>query len=387
MIYFVEELNDRILELKAALPAGSHLLYSVKANPHPLIINLLNRQDLGFEVASGGELHQLIKLKIPPERIVLGGPIKSKAAILSGLQNNILSYNVESEQDLKNIIVEANQRLNISLRINPDFSNRNSEIKMGGVSSQFGIDENNVVPLIRKYRNEININGLFMFAGSQFFDAGNIIQNTSFLIEFAEKHLNEFSQLDFLDFGGGFGVAESANQPGLDMNLLKSGFADLFNRKKEFLDTIKYKFFESGRYLTATSAVLVSRVLDIKYSKGKKYIILDTGINHLGIRQLDLRTRESFISTEKEYDNYSPAILTGASCTPIDIIKNENDFPDVEVDDLVMIHNVGAYTATLSPYNFCGYNYPAEVAVDACGNVQLIRERGDIENSCGSGFI
>ena len=75
-----------------------------------------------------------------------------------------------------------------------------------------------------------------------------LLAKTSFLIEFAEKHKDEFNQLDFLDFGGGFGVTESANQSGLNMNILKSGLADLFNSKKQFLDTIKYKFFESGRY-------------------------------------------------------------------------------------------------------------------------------------------
>ncbi len=386
IIYSINELNRKITELKSVIPAGSQLLYSVKANPMPFVINLLKHAGLGFEVASAGELHQLIKLKVCPERIVLGGPIKSKEAIASGLQNNILSYNVESEQDLLNIMRAANLPLNISLRINPDFSNRSSEIKMGGISSQFGIDENQLIPLIRKYRNVVNINGLFMFAGSQFFDAQKIIQNTSFLIEFAEKHKDEFNQLDFLDFGGGFGIVESANQPGLNMSMLKSGLDDLFESKEQFLDTIKYKFFESGRYLTASSAILVSRVLDIKYSKGKKYILLDTGINHLGIRQLDLRTRESFISTVKEYHEHSPAILTGATCTPIDVIQSENDFPDVAIDDLVLIHNVGAYTATLSPYNFCGYTYPAEVSVNARGDVSLIRERGDIKKSSGPGY-
>ena len=386
IIYNVSELNNKITELQSTLPAESQLLYSVKANPNPFIINLLNQAGLGFEVASVGELHQVIKLKIPPGRIVLGGPIKSKEAISSGLKNHILSFNVESEQDLQNIISAANQHLNISIRINPDFSNQSSQLKMGGISSQFGIDENNVIPLIRKYRNDININGLFMFAGSQFFEAEKIIQNTSFLIDFAEKHKEEFSQLDFLDFGGGFGVAESSGQSGLNMNKLRIGLADLFKSKKQFLDKIKYKFFESGRYLTVASAVLVSSVLDIKYSKGKKYIILDTGINHLGIRQLDLKRRKSYISTVKEYDQYSPAILTGATCTPIDIIQSENDFPDVAVGDLVLINNVGAYTATLSPYNFCGFTYPAEVLADTNGDISLIRERGEVETSCGSGY-
>jgi len=386
IIYTVNELNNRLVELQSALPVESRLLYSVKANPNPFVLNLFNQAGLGFEVASAGELQQVIKLKIHPEKIVLGGPIKSKEAILLGLQNRILSFNVESERDLQNIASVSNQPLNISIRINPDFSNRNSVIKMGGISSQFGIDENDVIPLIRKYKNEVNINGLFMFAGSQFFDAQNIIQNTSFLIEFAEKHRDELNQLDFLDFGGGFGVVESADQIGLNMNILKTGLADLFKSKKQFLDRVKYKFFESGRYLTSTSAILLSKVLDIKYSKGKKYIILDTGINHLGLRLLLYRTHGPFISTLKEYEHYSPAIITGATCTPLDIIQNEADFPNVAVDDLVLIPNVGAYTATLAPSNFCGFTYPAEVTVDTNGHVLLIRERGVIENSCGTGY-
>jgi diaminopimelate decarboxylase len=170
------------------------------------------------------------------------------------------------------------------------------------------------------------------------------------------------------------------------MNILKTGLADLFKSKKQFIDRVKYKFFESGRYLTATSAILVSTVLDIKYSKGKKYIILDTGINHLGLRQLLYRTHGPYISTLKEYEHHSPAILTGATCTPLDIIQNEVDFPNVAVDDLVIIPDVGAYTTTLSPYNFCGFTYPVEVAVDTNGYVLLIRERGNTENSCGIGY-
>ncbi len=386
IIYTVNELNNRLIELRAALPVESRLLYSVKANPNPFVLNLLNQAGLGFEVASVGELQHVIKSKVHSDRIVLGGPLKSKEAILSGIQNHILSYNVESEQDLQNIAGASTQCLNLSLRINPDFSNRNSVLKMGGISSQFGIDENNVIPLIRKYKNEVNINGLFMFAGSQYFDAQNIIQNTSFLIEFAEKHKDEFKQLDFLDFGGGFGLPETADQSELNMNVLKTGLADLFKSKKQFLDSVKYKFFESGRYLTATSAILLSKVLDVKNSKGKKYIILDTGVNHLGIRQFLNKSLSPFISTLKEYEHYSPAILTGATCTPMDVIQNEVEFPNVAVDDLVLIHNVGAYTSTLSPHNFCGFTYPAEVKVDTNGFVTLIRERGDIENSCGLGY-
>ncbi|MCX6249313.1 MAG: hypothetical protein NTX61_01025 [Bacteroidetes bacterium] len=385
-IYSVYEIKNRIIELQGALPAESSLLYSVKANANPFVLNLFNQAGLGFEVASVGELQHVINANIHADRIVLGGPIKSKEAILLGIQNNILLYNVESEQDLQNIASASTQCLNISIRVNPDFSNRNSVLKMGGVSSQFGIDEDKVIPLIRNYKNKVNINGLFMYAGSQFFDAQDIIQNTSFLIEFAEKHIDEFDHLDYLDFGGGFGVAETEGQLELNMNILKTGLADLFTRKKQFLDSVKCKFFESGRYLTATGAILVSKVLDIKYSKGKKFILLDTGINHLGIKQFQNKKPITFIRPLKEYQHYSPAILTGATCTPIDIIQNEVDFPDVSIDDLVLIDNVGAYTTTLSPHNFCGFTYPPEVAVDDSGCVLLIRERGGIENSCGMGY-
>ena len=387
IIYSTKELNYRISELRDALPVESRLLYSVKANPNPYVLDVLNQAGLGFEVASAGELQHVINSGIHSDRIVLGGPIKSKEAILLGIRNNILSYNVESEQDLQNIAGESGQNLNLSIRINPDFSNRNSILKMGGVPSQFGIDEKKVIPLIRKYKNKVNINGLFMYAGSQFFDAQSIIQNTSFLIEFAEKHIAEFKQLDFIDFGGGFGVAETSLQSDLDLKVLKTGLADLFERKKQFLDGIKYKYFESGRYLTATSAVLASKVLDIKYSKGKKFIILDTGINHLGLRQFNNNERGYLIQPLKEYQHHSPAILTGATCTPIDIIQYETDFPDVAAGDLVLINNVGAYTASLSPYNFCGFTYPAEVAADNNGNIFPIRERGDFANSCAMGYI
>lgn len=353
VIYSGDELNKRLATLQNTLPSGSRLLYSVKANPNPFVLKHFNRAGLGFEVASAGELQHVLKSGIDPGNMALGGPIKSKEAIALAISNRILSFNVESERDLQNIIQSSGHRVNISVRINPGFTNGDSMLKMGGLSSQFGVDENEVIPLIRKYRKFASINGLFMFTGSQYFDARNIIQNTRYLAEFAEKHKDEFDHLDFLDFGGGFGVSDQADPRELDMEELKSGLAGLFEMKREFLGTVRYKFFESGRYLTTTSATLVSSVLDVKYSKGKKYILLDTGINHLGIKLFD-PARKLCIHTVKEYRQYSPAILTGASCTPLDIIQNETEFADVETGDLVMIRNVGAYTASLSPIIFAG---------------------------------
>jgi diaminopimelate decarboxylase len=89
IIYSTLELNGRITELQDALPVGSRLLYSVKANPNPFVLDVFNQAGLGFEVASAGELQHVINFGIHSERIVLGGPIKSKEAILLGIRNVI----------------------------------------------------------------------------------------------------------------------------------------------------------------------------------------------------------------------------------------------------------------------------------------------------------
>lgn len=389
VLYNAKELIFRASILKNSL--NSLIAYSVKANPNPYLINTFINQGLLVEVASEGELYHVITLGVPNNRIVLGGPLKKLEAIKIALENDILFFNVESETDLLNIKVlakETNKNTKVLLRVNPSFSNKISVLKMGGVSSQFGIDEENLDKIIEFCQDSIEFYGLFMYTGSQFFDTQEIINNTKYLIDLAkriEKKCNK--SIKALDFGGGFGVPESSLQQEIDLNYLKIGLHALFEEYSDFINNLEYKFFESGRFLTATSAILITKVLDVKYSRGKRYIIIDSGINNLGIKQFPYRTYEPFISVLNKNDNYSPAIIVGPTCTPIDIVYKELNMPKVKVNDIIIIHNVGAYSISYSPINFCGFPVPIEIVIDGSGKEILTRKRGDISTACGTGFI
>ena len=124
--------------------------------------------------------------------------------------------------------------------------------------------------------------------------------------------------------------------------------------------------FESGRYLVAASGTLVGRVVDVKESKGEVFVVLDTGINHLGgmagLRRIP-RILPDVAPAEGDAEPRE-SVLTGPLCTPLDVFGRGSELPSLEPGELVTIPNVGAYGLTASLVAFLGFDPPVEVCLD-----------------------
>lgn len=395
IIYRESEVYNRILSLQNCLPPPSQLVFSVKANPNPTILNIFLKSGLLFEVASAGELSHILRVGIPADKILFGGPIKQNDGILIALKAGILAFNVESLTDLlriQNLAKKLNQPAKVMLRVNPSNLTNMAVLRMGGNSSQFGIDEEQLMEIVQKCTGLVNFTGLFMYAGSQYFDAQQIVANTQYLCRMAKKlRIDGAPPIQMIDFGGGFGVPETENQKPINLDLLYNGLKKIFDEELPELvrDGLEQIFFESGRFLTATSAIFVTRVMDVKWSQGQKYVIVDGGINNLGIKQFLYRTYEPQISILGKpcSGDCEIAIVVGPTCTPIDIVHRDASLSDVKVGDLLCIENCGAYQLSYSPVNFCGHPTPAEVMINGDSTVTLMRKRGRLEDACGTGFL
>ena len=395
VLYSEEVLVQNVKSLLGALPKNCELAYSIKANPNPGIIRILAGHGLLAEVASHGELMRALMSGIPGSRLLLGGPAKSVDAIAAALNSRASAILIESATDLERVIRvigQVNSSINVLMRINPQRLGTLPTLKMTGVPSQFGVDEARLLDLIAACKEgSACYGGLFLYAGSQHLQATEIVANTKYLADLALRLSEDgLAPARILDFGGGFGVPEDSSQSPLNLQTLKAGLAAVFcDSIPQLKDRgLERTIFESGRYLVGTAGILVARVLDVKWSHGRRFAILDSGINHLGIRQLLYRTFEPEIEVlgRRSEESNEETVLVGPTCTPIDIVANKCKAANITTGDLIIMRDFGAYTISYSATQFCGHPWPAEVLVKQDGRHILLRRRGLPEEACGLGY-
>lgn len=367
-----------------ALPKESNLIYSVKASPSIALIQYYNKRNLYFETASKGELMLLLAFGVDPKRIWVSGQGKTADYLQYAVSNNVTNYNFESENEIKifTSITKhySNCSFNCNIRINPCLIGNTSVIQMGGAPSPYGIDESQMESVLSKYHDCIN--GIFVYAGSQLFSEDTIISNTRYILNLAKKYYEITGKpAKSIDFGGGFGVPEDDSNHELDMTKLNDCFNELFSNKSniEWLSSTDL-FFESGRYLSARTAVLITSVLDVKQSNEKNFLILDGGINQLGVKQAEYRIFSPPVrhipsccsdpDTSKSYSIY------GCTCTPIDLIHPDIELCNPLIGDYICILDCGGYSVTFSPQNFNGYFTVPEILHDNDHFIH-IKKRGD----------
>ncbi len=397
VVYSESQLLQNVADLKVTIPDGAELIYSLKANPNPMLMQILADQGLIIDVASIGELVHALQYGISPKQIIFGGPGKSPEGIKIALEAGILAFNVESKQELlllKKYSESLNIKTKVMLRVNPQLSAAEAILRMGGVASPFGIEEADLDAAIDLCSPDlVEYVGLFVYAGSQYLKAEDITANTKYLLKvIAERSLTtnyHHLPITMLDFGGGFGVPESDEQPGLDLDRLRQELKVLFNELPTYLQaTLQRIFFESGRFITASAGVFVTTVMDIKISRGQKFVIVDGGNNNLGVKQPQYRVFEPsiWIVGRKTEIPAEEVTIVGSTCTPLDVVHKGIKLPEVHIGDRLVIDHCGAYLLSFSPLNFCGHPTPAEVLIRTNGEPLLIRERGKITEACGLGF-
>jgi Diaminopimelate decarboxylase len=128
--------------------------YAVKANDALGIINYFAKLGCGADVVSIGEFKKCIAAGMSPKKIIFSGVGKERHEIEFALKNNILQFNVESEEELDDIHHIASKLkivANVCLRINPNIApNTHKKISTGEKETKFGIDFKEVKPIYEK---------------------------------------------------------------------------------------------------------------------------------------------------------------------------------------------------------------------------------------------
>lgn len=211
-LYFMSAIEERYRTLKEHLPENVDIFYAVKANPAKEILSLFKTLKSGIDISSGGEFFRCMSAGILPEKISFSGPGKSNKELSEAIINRVFAISVESYREVEKILEIAKSTAlttNIMLRINPTRKPERFLLKMGGIPSPFGIDEEAAPEMIKmiKRHDLLNLRGIHVYNGTQCLDARAIIENITDTIEIAKRlFLHEGMELKHINLGGGFGV-------------------------------------------------------------------------------------------------------------------------------------------------------------------------------------
>ena len=341
--------------------------FSVKALSNISILKTLKNSGCGFDIVSGGELHRALLAGANPKKIIFSGVGKSKAEMASGIENNILSFNVESEQELKRlgeVAKEMKKTAPVAIRFNPNVDAGVHEFtKTGRKSDKFGVSIESTKNLVEKCLNSDNLKliGLTCHIGSQiveikgFEDAAR--QALELLVELDKLNIN----LDFIDMGGGLGVNYVGEETIQPFELIQS-YEEIFAGRSERL------ILEPGRSISANAGIMLTRV---EYKKDS-FLIADAAMNDL-LRPA-LYEAHHDVWPVIENDDLSNVNLVGPICETGDFLAKDLNIGAYE-GDLLAVRTVGAYGFVMSS-NYNSRPRAAEVLVDK-DQFYLIRKRED----------
>ena len=321
-----------------------HAHYALKANANVRVLSLIKDFGLGADCVSGNEVSLALKTGFSPDKVVYAGVGKSDKEIKTALEGGIFCFNCESVPEIEviNSIAESmGKKVGIALRINPDIdAHTHKYISTGRSQDKFGISPwmfDDVLATIKKSSN-INLIGLHFHVGSQITDLNVFSMLCKRINELQKWFIERGIFIENINLGGGLGI-DYVNPDENPISDFKNYFS-IINSNLIVYPGQKIHF-EPGRTIVAQCGSLISRVLYVKMGKGKKFAILDAGMNDL--------IRPALYQASHRIDNLTSKgrmmryDVVGPVCESSDRFGKNLLLPQTKRGDLVAIRSAGAY--------------------------------------------
>ena len=307
---------------------------------------------------------------IDPHTISFAGPGKNDGELLRAIEADV-TLNMESANEMRriaDIAQRTNRKARVAIRVNPDFELKTSGMKMSGGPKPFGIDAEKVPEVLDDLRDlPLEFQGFHIFCGSQNLKAEAIIEAQSNTFELAQRLTQHWGQpIAWLNIGGGLGIPYFPGEQRLDVTPIAANLESLLKQYQETFGNTEI-VMELGRYLVAEAGVYVSKVIDIKDSRGETFVITDGGLNHHlsasgNFGQVIRKNYPVAVGNRLHSDSEKKTVsVVGPLCTPLDILAHKMSLPVMSVGDYVVVYQSGAYGASASPQRFLGHPPVAEI--------------------------
>ena len=374
--YSFSQLKSNFYHFKTAFRTiRPTICFSVKSNANLTILKELKKYGSGADVVSIGELIKATKAGINTNKIVFSGVGKTEEEIRAAIKKRVLLINIESESEA-NLINKISKKMSrvtsVGIRLNPNITGKtHKKISTGGKNQKFGLVYKDYIKLCEKIKRMKNmkLEGLSVHIGSQIIDIGPFKNVLSIINKIINKTKINFK---FIDLGGGMGISYNKNENQLNLNK----YAQLINK---FIKNKNSKIiFEPGRFIVGNTAILITKIVYIKKSANKNFIILDAGMNDL-MRPALYDSKHQIVPLKKTKKKIIENIeFVGPICESSDKFLSQKNFSKVKEGDYVAITHVGAYGSTLSS-NYNSRPTIAEIMVLGSKH-KIIRKRQSLEN-------
>jgi len=371
-VYSYQTIVNHYRKLDRAFQDLEHLIcYSVKANPSLAICKVLAGEGSGFDIVSGGELYRILRIGADAHKVVFAGVGKTASEIEYALKSNILLINVESFSELillNEIAQKLNRKAPVAIRINPDVDPQTHHyIATGRRENKFGVDLQLVSEMLGEARNlpGIDIQGVHAHIGSQITSVEPYITTVQLILSLIENLRRQRFNFSWLNIGGGMGIIYRDEKPSTAEEFARALLPIL---KKTGLKII----IEPGRFIVGNGGILVTKVLYLKKTVTKEFVIVDAGMNDL-IRPVLYQAYHHITPLKLISRPEMTADIVGPVCETGDFFARDRKIPRVEPGEYMAIMSAGAYGFSMAS-NYNSRPRPAEVIV-INHNYYLIRER------------
>ncbi len=362
-------ITDRIDYLRECLPPELHLHYAIKANPMPAVVQHLAGLIDGFDLASAGEMKTALDTTMPAAKISIAGPGKTDKELRQAIAAAI-TINLESEGEMRRAALIGAQlgiTPRVAVRVNPDYDLKSSGMKMGGGPKPFGVDAERV-PAMLKEMAAMNLEfvGFHIFWGSQNLNPEAIMEAHEKTLELAIRLSDATDrQPHHLNIGGGLGIPYFPGEARLDLRPIGDNLNRLITAFKQKLPATTL-ITELGRFIVGEAGLYICRVIDIKESRGEKFLVTDGGLHHHlaasgNFGQVIRKNYPVAIANRMSTTERENVSIVGPLCTPLDLLGNKMALPKAEVGDLAVIYQSGAYGLTASPEKFLSHPAASEL--------------------------
>ena len=350
-VYSADAIEAAYREFEAAL-APARICYAMKANGNLAVLRLLAGLGAGADVVSEGEFRRALAAGIPPERIVFSGVGKTDAEMEAALRSGILQINCESASEVRSLSRIASGlglTASVALRINPDVdAGTLDQISTGRKTDKFGVAWTEAPALFREAAGlpGLSMEGIAVHIGSQLGDLEPYRRAFGRVAELARMLAADGIAIRRLDLGGGFGIRYRDETP-----LPLAGYARVVEEEVGGLGC--ELVVEPGRRLVGPAGVLLARVVAVKETPARRFVIVDAGMNDL-VRPMMYGAWHDILplAAPPEGAEYRPADVVGPVCETTDKFADERLLPPLEAGDLVAFCEAGAYGAVMaSTYN------------------------------------
>ena len=356
-VFDIKTLKNRIKYLRKSLPEKVKLCYAIKANT--FIVKDIESDVDRFEVCSNGEYEICHEKEVDGNKVLISGINKDSKLINKIIsESDIRMFSIESMSQFESL---KNQKENVKILIRITSGN------------QFGINESECKEIIANRANypHIEIVGVQYFTGTQKNSIKVIKKELDYMDNLIEEIERDCSfKIKELEFGTGFPV-HYFNNESFDEDAFMKDFSEALNSIKFSGDII----LEIGRSMAASCGMYLTKVVDTKINKDECFAIVDGGINHLVYygQFMAMKVPEMEIYPKKDNSNMGVWNICGSLCTINDILVKKLEVPDLQVGDILVFKNTGAYSMTEGISLFLSRDLPQVLINDENNNIRVVR--------------